>query len=140
MPKYEWDKTLAVGVDLIDQQHRELIKKLDEVNSAVEKRMGGAKIVKTLSFLFDYTDYHFKTEEKNMKRCGYPDLEAHQGAHAELVDTLKDLEREFEMEGAHHKLAAALNTFLNNWLIKHIKGVDVKFGSYLREKGFQCIE
>lgn len=140
MPKYQWDETLAVGVELIDQQHRELIQKLDEVNTAVEQRMGGAKIVKTLSFLFDYTDYHFKTEEKNMERCGYPDLEDHKTAHGELVDTLKDLENEFEMEGAHNKLADALNTFLNNWLITHIKGVDVKFGAYLREKGYQCTE
>jgi len=140
MTKYQWDPSLAVGIDLIDAQHRELINRLDQVNTAVENGLGGAEIVKTLSFLTDYTDYHFKTEEKNMKKHCYPALKEHQQAHADLIGTLKDLEQDFLEEGAHQKLAEAINTFLNNWLITHIKGVDVKFGSFLQEKGLDCTE
>ncbi len=65
----------------------------------------------------------------------YPGLEDHKTKHQELKDTLADLEQDFGEEGATPALAEAINTFLGNWLVKHIKSVDVEFGAFLKEKG-----
>jgi hemerythrin len=140
MAKYQWDETLSVGIKLIDQQHKMLIQRLDDVDAAIERSKGEGVIVKTISFLMDYTNFHFSTEEKNMKASNYPGLEEHLKAHKELIRTLNDLEEDFREEGATHLLAAALNTFLNNWLITHIKNVDVRFGKFLKEEGIQIKE
>jgi hemerythrin len=35
-------------------------------------------------------------------------------------------------------LASAIDTFMINWLINHIKVVDVEFGAFLRENDFEC--
>jgi hemerythrin len=135
MPEIQWSDDLSVGIDLIDEQHQMLIQRLNDVSAAVEAHHGVEKIAKTLDFLVDYTNFHFSTEEKHMTANQYPGLEDHQTGHQELITTLADLEQDFGEEGATQALADSVNTFLWNWLIKHIKGVDVKFGAFLREKG-----
>ena len=74
-----------------------------------------------------------------MAEFGYPDREAHQAKHRELRATLADLDEDFGQEGATNKLADAVNTFLGNWLVSHIRTVDLKFGAYLKEKGFMIL-
>jgi hemerythrin len=140
MTEMAWTPDLAVGVDLIDTQHKELIDKMNELDRAVRLSRGVPKIIKTLDFLIEYTDYHFGTEEKNMVEQEYPHYDFHKGQHAEFVNTLKNLEMDFEEEGATEALAESINTFMFNWLVKHIKTVDVQFGTFLNDKGATCHE
>jgi hemerythrin len=134
MPEIQWSDDLSVGIDLIDQQHQMLIQRINDVSAAVEAHHGVEKIAKTLDFLVDYTHFHFSTEEKHMIASGYPGQQDHQAAHQELIATLADLEQDFKEEGATQALVDSLNTLLGNWLVKHIKGVDVQFGTFLKEK------
>jgi hemerythrin len=140
MTEMVWTPDLSVGVDLIDEQHKQLIDKMNELDRAVRHSRGVPKIIKTLDFLIEYTDYHFGTEEKNMLELAYPQYDYHRGQHAEFVNTLKNLEMDFEEEGATQALAESINTFMFNWLVKHIKTVDVQFGKFLDEKGATCHE
>jgi len=135
--KYQWDETLSVGIGLVDEQHKMLISKADDVDSSVRETQGPRAIASTLLFLIDYTKYHFATEENLMEATGYPALVSHVKAHKELIATLTDLVRDFNEEGATQALAHALNTFLNNWLYTHIKGTDVLFGKFLKERGVE---
>ena len=135
MPAIQWSDDLSVGIDLIDQQHQMLIERINDVSAAVEAHHGVEKIAKTLDFLVEYTRFHFSTEEQHMRTHGYPGLEEHHTKHEELKSTLADMERDFREEGATYGLADSLNTLLGNWLIRHIKGVDLPFGIFLKEKG-----
>jgi hemerythrin len=135
MTELAWTPDLAVGVDLIDEQHKALIEKMNELDRAVRHSRGVPKIIKTLDFLIEYTDFHFGTEEKNMAALDYPQYEYHKGQHAEFVTTLKNLEMDFEEEGATEALAESINTFMFNWLVNHIKTVDVAFGRFIEETG-----
>jgi hemerythrin len=81
----------------------------------------------------DYTDFHFSDEKKHMKENEYPRIEYHKKMHKEFVDTLQGLVTEFKEDGAIDRLAESVNIFLFNWLVKHIRGVDVAYGRYLEE-------
>jgi len=140
MTEMAWTPDLAVGIDLIDEQHKQLIEKMNELDRAVRHTRGVPKIIKTLDFLIEYTDFHFGTEEKNMVKLHYPKYEYHKGQHAEFVNTLRNLEMDFEEEGATQDLAESINTFMFNWLVKHIKTVDVQFGKFLSEQGAKMEE
>jgi hemerythrin len=131
----QWDQTLSIGIDLIDSQHKEWIKRLNDVSAAVQAGLGAGRIAEALDFLAEYTQFHFGTEERCMTDHQYPELEAHKSKHQELSDTLKDLERDFDEEGATASLATAINTLLTNWLIRHIREVDLRFGTFLKERG-----
>lgn len=137
MPTFEWTRNLAVRINLIDDQHKMLFQRANDVSQSIDSGQGLTQIIKTLDFLIDYTHFHFSTEETHMQANNYPGLEAHQVSHRELINTLNDLERDFKEEGATNQLAEALNSFLNNWLTKHIKRIDVQFGDFLKEKNIQ---
>ena len=134
MIKIEWDDSLSVGIRLIDEQHKMLIQRLQALIHAIETYQSVNEIVKTLDFLIEYTNYHFSTEEKHMNETKYPGLKYHQTQHEEFKATLRNLTVDFEEDGATRALAEYVNTFLMNWLVKHIKAVDVQFGTFLREK------
>lgn len=135
MTQLKWTDKLSVGVDLIDEQHKMLIQRLNDMSSAIEFNKGPNEIARMLSFLIDYTDFHFSTEEKHMEEQEYHGLEEHIAKHEEFKTTLADLESDYREDGATHLLAHSIDTFLINWLVNHISGVDVEFGNFLREKG-----
>jgi len=134
MKKIAWSTDLAVGVDVIDEQHRQWIQRFNDVAVAIAAHQGPVQIGKKLAFLMDYNKLHFATEEKLMTDRGYPDLPVQRAQHKELTETLKDLVRDFEEEGATQKLAETVNSYLGNWLIKHIRELDLKFGAFLKAK------
>ena len=137
MAQLQWDDSLSIGVALIDDQHKKWIEHYAALASAVEMRQGPREIAETLGFLVDYTAFHFGTEERHMTDSEYPGLAEHQAKHEELRTVLGHLVEDFQEEGATHILSDFLNTFLGNWLVDHIRTVDVRFGAYLKEKGIE---
>jgi hemerythrin len=135
MSKLQWDESLSVGIELIDEQHRQWIERLNDVDDAIESHRDIHQISSTLEFLVDYTRLHFGTEERHMTENDYPGLEDHKARHEELKGTLDNLVDDFREEGATDALSEAIGTFLFNWLRNHIKDVDQAFGSFVREKG-----
>lgn len=135
MAKVEWESSLSVGIELIDAQHKQWIEHLNDVGAAVEEHHGPDRITDALSFLIGYTKTHFDTEEKVMAEHDYPDLAAHRAKHESMKDTLADLVRDFEEEGATHELANAIDTMLVSWLKRHIRTVDHLLADFLKEKG-----
>jgi hemerythrin len=140
MKEVAWTDDLSVGIELIDEQHRMLIQHLNDLTRALDAHEGPTKIAATLNFLIEYADFHFSTEEKHMAANHYPGLTEQQHEHEAFKKVLNDLEVDFKEEGATPDLANAIDVLLINWLIKHIQGVDMKFGTFLQENGITITE
>jgi len=140
MSNVVWSDKLSVGVDLIDEQHKSLIGKIADLEEALHTGQGPAEIVRILTFLMDYTKFHFGTEERNMRAYGYPDIGVHLVKHEEFKTTLANLSDDFREEGATQGLADSIDTLLMNWFVKHIKDVDHKFGEFLSENDLTMSE
>ena len=86
-----FDEELYTGNELIDNEHKELI---DRVNKLVESCENGKEkvtAVKTLDFLMDYTEFHFSDEEKLQQEVGYDKLEQHKGQHEDFKKDRKSV-------------------------------------------------
>ena len=140
MEQLQWNDSLSIGVKLIDEQHKTWIERYNALASAVETRQGPREIAETLNFLVDYTAFHFDTEEQHMAASNYPGLDEHRARHEELRATLGRLVDDFQEEGATHILADFLQTFLGNWLVDHIRSVDIRFGTHLKDKGIELAD
>lgn len=140
MKQVEWTNDLAVGIELIDEQHKMLIKRLNDFGEAVQQHQGPNKIGSALDFLIEYTDFHFSAEERHMAANGYQEFESHRLKHDEFKATLSALEQDFRDDGPTHELAASIDTLLINWLLKHIRAVDTEFGTFLKDKGITLVE
>lgn len=133
MKEIIWTDDLLIGVNVIDEQHKQLIQHLNNLNKAVEEHHGPSQIGSTLEFLIDYTDFHFAAEEKQMIDNNYPGLENQKIQHEKFKTTLVDLEQDLVEDGASHELAGLIDTLLGNWLVNHICTVDVEFGEFLNK-------
>ena len=66
----------TIGVDEIDEQHRELLARIN--NLATKVAIGdGSGIDETLVFLTDYVHFHFGNEERIMRELAYPFMSDH---------------------------------------------------------------
>ncbi len=125
-------KDMEVGVPKIDEQHRELVNRINAVTTMGTTSATKEETQKTLKLLGEYIVKHFSDEEVLQRQSGYPKYEWHKGQHQLYVDEFKKLKKEFDTNGASVKFSLDLNNSIVTWIVKHIKFVDVEFGKYYR--------
>ena len=131
---YMWSKDLETGNMLIDTQHKELIKAINDLLQACSAGKGRTEIEKTTKFLFDYTTKHFGDEERLQMQYRYPDMVNHKRYHEEFKRTVKDLSDQLNKDGPTVALVGKVNNSIAGWLINHIKVQDVKVAAHIRSK------
>ena len=135
MQQVNWDESLSVGIDLIDEQHKIWIERLNSLSAAIEEHREIRQISQTLTFMVDYVEFHFATEERHMAAHNYPAFGQHKALHVQFRRVLADLVRQFEEDGATHKLGDSINNVQIAWLKTHIRKVDTQFSAFLKEEG-----
>ena len=137
MVNVEWSDGLSVGVELIDEQHKMLISRIDNLANALAEHKDATETMKVLDFLVEYADFHFKTEEKHMQEFNYPGYEKHKIEHEKFVSSVALLSEDLMEEGVTRALSTAVNMFLTNWLFMHIQQIDGAFGVFLKENNYE---
>ncbi|HHZ20157.1 MAG TPA: hemerythrin family protein [Firmicutes bacterium] len=130
----EWTEDLAVGVEEIDNQHKELYKRLNSLLEACSQGKGRETISQTLAFLGEYTVSHFSAEEKLMAKHNYPEIEQHKEQHKWFVEAFMDLKKQLEEYGPAGHIVIKTNRVLVGWLNSHIRNIDKKLGLFLQDK------
>ncbi|NLV89215.1 MAG: hemerythrin family protein [Tissierellia bacterium] len=134
-----WKERYSIGVELIDNQHKELFKRLSHFIQIVqsetnwEDKMDDVK--ETLDFMKDYVIYHFNDEERYQEEINYPDLEVHREAHAKFREGINDYVRIFDQGEFNEEKIKEFAAKLMAWLIMHVGKMDQKIGEYVKEKG-----
>lgn len=127
-----FDESIMTGNRMIDEQHRELIEKINQLVNACGQGKEKVKAIKMLHYLADYTDFHFNEEEKLQEKISYPGLEEHRQKHEDFRKAVGEL---FEMleeeEGPSDRFVEAVHRNVTEWLYGHIKGYDVSVASYM---------
>jgi hemerythrin len=135
MPYIEWIDSLSVGVDEIDDQHRELIGRINQLALARENERGPEVTATVLAGLKAYIVEHFGLEESYFREFEYPGAEAHIAEHEDFK------RRVAEFRAAYSRGEAALDDeilgFLKSWLTKHISYSDRKYRTLFLAKGLR---
>jgi hemerythrin-like metal-binding protein len=130
---FPWSDTYSVQIGIIDMQHKNLVKIINELHQAMIGGHGKDQLGKILSSLVTYTQAHFKTEEKLMESHGYPEYTIHKAEHDRLTRTVLDFQSKFQKNEVG--LTIEVMEFLKDWLSKHIMGIDKKYTPFLNSKG-----
>ncbi|MFV0368690.1 MAG: bacteriohemerythrin [Hyphomicrobiaceae bacterium] len=125
----EWSDEFSVGIDLIDKQHKILIRAINLLAMAVEYNSSRDMMQEIFTTLRDYTDTHFAYEEELFDRFDYPETELHKAQHRGLLKQVVDLEKRWQAGDA--EIGAEVLQFLVNWLRNHILGSDKKYSAFL---------
>ena len=121
-----FDETLFTGNTTIDEQHKELIDRLNKLMILCENEKPAKKeAIKMLEYLADYTEYHFAEEEKLQEEIEYPGREEHKKKHDELRRTVEVLHEMLEeQEGPTEDFVKQVYENVAEWLYYHIRGFD----------------
>ncbi|MCL1828193.1 MAG: hemerythrin family protein [Oscillospiraceae bacterium] len=126
-------KDMETGVAKIDEQHRELISRINAVTSMGALSVSKEETQKTVDLLGEYIIKHFGDEEALHRQYNYPKYEWHKGQHRMLENEYPKIRKEFAETGPSAKFTLDLNKTIIDWIVRHIKSADVEFGKYYRE-------
>ena len=130
----EWTPDLSVGVEEIDEQHRELFSRINSLVAAIKSADCKNKIDGVISFLEEYAATHFALEEGIMVRHGYDEYDRHRQQHAIFLRALADLKLQAaapRVQGASYDLSVTTNQVVVDWIRLHIMSVDKRLGAFL---------
>lgn len=132
---YEWDPALSVGVEEIDVQHRQILRRLQQVGAALTAGRWGA-VHSEVRFLERYLGDHCAEEERWMAANGYPGAPDHERAHragAGLAAAVRDAAAQAVAPGADPAYRAEVGKLvhaLGAWLDAHLRTDDARLGRY----------
>jgi hemerythrin len=135
----KWTEDLSVGIEEIDEQHKELISRINDLVDSVHQHVCKYKIGDVIKFLEEYIFVHFGDEEGLMKKYGYPDYPSHKAQHEFFIREFAELKKELEkLEGGKRRgsydLSVETNRIVVDWILDHIAKIDKKLGAYLQTK------
>ncbi|MCI1966777.1 MAG: hemerythrin family protein [Oscillospiraceae bacterium] len=133
-----WKEKYKLGVPLIDKQHEELFRRVNDFVETVRKPVPWIEksktINETMDFMKDYVVSHFHDEEMYQKEIGYPARKEHRKIHNDMVSYVVNIARQYEEDPGNEQLIQQFGGKLLAWLINHVASEDQKIADFVRSK------
>ena len=125
---YEMKPEYYTGINMIDEEHKQLFKYADEAYELLHDEFIPDKydrIDAILEKLRDYTVKHFADEEQYMESINYKKIFTQKVQHQEFIEKLDEFMEQHndEMEDQDEQITGILK-YLTEWLVNHILYVD----------------
>lgn len=117
-----WKDDYLVGVDIIDEQHKELFRIAGEAFDLLKNDFYVDKydrIVDLIEQLKDYAAFHFETEENYMKEIGYKRLLSQKVQHDDFIEKVNKIDLNAVDENQDQYLLSIID-FAVDWIDSHI--------------------
>ena len=137
MKKHElvWDEGRhGVGIALIDEQHRQIIDRVNQIANAVAAKAKNDALKEMLEDMLLFACEHFAVEERLMAEHAYPDMEGHIQEHLRMYQQLNNLVKTVLRTTGRDK-AALVSAYLSDWAEQHILQADKELGGFLVARG-----
>lgn len=129
----EWTESLSVGIAKVDEQHKMLIRMMEELDQAIRNNEESDVIEDVLTNLFNYAQSHFAVEEELFRKYKYPETAQHELEHQRFI--AKAFAFKERLSTRRPGLAIELLNFLSSWVHNHIELTDKRYSKYLRDCG-----
>jgi hemerythrin len=125
----EWTDSLSVGVTEIDNQHKELINRVNIFFSKIDSPE--KEVLDVLDYLSGYVVTHFKDEEALQVKYNFPSYVEHKKIHDEFIKTVGGIRKDIEENGFTMITKSLVGSTLVNWLVLHICKMDKLVGDHI---------
>lgn len=126
-----WDYKFSVGVDAIDEQHKQLFNILGDLRKAIIAGQTGQYILNLIQKLDDYASMHFSLEEKYMEENHYPNFLEHKAQHQAFINEVNNFRANLDTNEINSSLT--LLEFLIKWITFHILESDKEYAYYIKK-------
>lgn len=131
----KWDEKYSVGISIIDEEHKELIRIMNEAIVVKQHDDNFDEISKLLKELTAYALKHFSTEESFMAEFNYAEFQYHKEEHHDFSKKCIAYCNRV-IEGDRH-IANEILEYLKQWLVNHIQITDRKYIECFRKNGLE---
>lgn len=125
MEYIKWNDKLSVDNPIIDKQHKELFRLINDFYNAIAEKKNQEAIKNAITEMENYIANHFTSEEIMMKNVGYEELDQHLNEHRGYIEKVRDLRQRYN-EG-RLILSLEVTKFIKDWIANHIKITDQKY-------------
>lgn len=125
----EWREQLSVGNNVIDADHKHLIKIINRIESNLAAKDFG-DLKNSLDSLSQYSRTHFAAEEKIARAVGYEHGTRLHESHQALLEKLDQLKQDLAQDWTP-ALVESFTILLRDWLINHVIKEDLLMKPYL---------
>lgn len=122
----------TIGIDLIDEQHRNLHRMVEEFETAFDAQASPALLVERLSQIYQYSVIHFETEEDLIERILPETLAQHRAGHARTLDGLRACIVAYKRNGT--RIPTAVRHELRALVLGHTGEDDAALAAALRAR------
>ena len=131
----DWSDILSIGINKMDDQHKELFKR---INALLKALLGGTSQTSSINglvnFLTEYIVFHFNDEESLQRKYQYPKADAHHKLHETYKAEFAAIVKSMETNGFNASILIRLQDKVVNWLLEHIAKVDSDYGRFILAK------
>ena len=125
-----WKDSYAIGVELIDTQHKALFNNVTEglllSIQAPDIYRHKQYCINTISFLKSYVVQHFKDEEAYALSIRFPGYEEHKQQHVNLAQEVFEYEKQLTKSNFSLHVIKRFMAFALRWLMHHVAVEDGK--------------
>ena len=127
-----WRDNYAIGVELIDEQHKALFHNATEglllsIQTPTVYRHK-QHCVNTITFLKKYVEQHFKDEEAYQLSIKFYGYEDHKQQHINLAQDVLEYEKELVKSNFALPVVKRFMAFVLRWLMQYVAEEDAKIG------------
>jgi hemerythrin len=128
-----WSSSLSCGIKIIDDQHKELVKLVNDLfhhvtgNETQEHDYFNTVIQEVVK----YVKVHFATEEKIMIATNYSGYHEHKKEHQEFV--LKTVQNIKDYQDGKRLTLSTFTKFIKDWILSHIAVMDKQYFEYFKK-------
>lgn len=128
MSLFSWKPEYSVNDQELDTHHQQLFAVLNSVYENVMNSPELDSVLPKIDQLYEYTNFHFLTEEQHMRDNGFPDIDDHIAKHREFAHTIEKLRTGYHNNDL--EVAKELLVVLGEWLLQHVIKEDRKYSNH----------
>jgi hemerythrin len=131
MSLLQWKPEYSVGIESMDDEHREMIELINTTYEKLRADSDAGQIEECLGEILSTISMHFALEERMMKRASYSEYQAHKNDHENLLDQIRDLMDVFDQDPVAG--GRRLEERLSAWFAGHFSSFDARLHGQLAE-------
>lgn len=129
MTTLQWSKDLELGLDYMDETHREFVDLLAQVAQAPD-----AQLLQVWQEVIAHTEDHFGREDKWMQDAAFPPGGCHTTEHDSILAVMREGAK--RGESGNLGLVRQLAGELGVWFAGHAQSMDTALALFLKDVGY----
>lgn len=131
MTYISWDDDIySLGIKKINDQHKYLVSLINAI-AMLRATPDREYLDKVLNTLVQYTNEHFKDEERMLSRTRFSGTREHHDMHLEFSRKIKEWSEDFHAHQDSKIILEQILSHLREWLTHHILIEDKKYAHFL---------